>query len=304
MANYKKRIILIIVVTLTAISFTVALAAGYFSKKEKVIKENSLTYIYDEGVYIPEPENKDIVIPDDVYWEPMIGCYVSNELKYNPETRTFEEVLDEVPEQLPGEDLREAYWWENGFDRNNDVHMSIKNMYDNWVYSEKMQTILDQEAFQEYIIPLGAAGIDELLVLSIDENIFNKVSLSAIGVIGGINCTDWASLGIDSVAMDDNPYHHEIWKINFKTLMKDINNKEIDIYAIDKYGLFILPYLRSTYEENKETVYQIIKNKFNINSKMGLITNETTEGFFNKNEDVINMIEDVVKKYGTPVVIF
>ncbi len=74
----KRLIILIFVVLLTAASITAAIAVDYLAKEDNEMRTNSLSYVYDENVYIPEPMDKSVEVPDDVYWEPKLGCYVSD----------------------------------------------------------------------------------------------------------------------------------------------------------------------------------------------------------------------------------
>ncbi len=176
--------------------------------------------------------------------------------------------------------------------------MAIKLMWDNWVPSEKMYTIIEQEAFQNHVIPLGANAINEFLELAVDKNIFNKICLSAIGVIGQINCTEWHTLGVDSVAMDDNDQHHKMWKVNFTELMAELKEGNINIETAEKFGVFILPYLRETYDENEELVNSIVEGKFNQESETALLTALTTQRFFKKNKETIDMFEVVIEKYG------
>lgn len=295
----KKRLIVLLIVSIvTIISVSAAVAVSNHRETDEVKQTNSLAFIYDEGVYIPEPDNKDIEVPNDVYWEPMIGCYVSDELIYNPKTRRFEEVLDNVDPSELGEIHRELDWWENEFNKNNEIHIAMRLMWDNWAPSEKMYTIIEQDSFQNHIVPLGINAIDNFLEFAIDKNIFNMVSLSAVGVIGQINCTEWHKYGVDSVAMDDNKQHHELWKANFTELMSDLKAGIIDIESEEKYGVFILPHLRDTYDENKEMVNSIIKSKFNIKSNTSLETATTTSRFFDKNEEEIDLLEDMINKYG------
>ncbi len=299
--NSKKLVILIVIMLFTVFSIVTAIAVGLdnTTKKNNDEQTNSLAYIYDESVNILEPIDKAAEIPENIYWEPMLGCYVSKELEYNPKTRSFEEVLGNVDPKILEDENREIYWWENEFDENNEAHMAIKLMKENWVSTEKMQSIVDQESFQIHIVPLGIDAIDEFLVMAIDKNIFNKTCLSAIGVIGQVNCTEWESLGIDSVSMDDNTYHHELWKRNFYEIMAELNSKNVDIDDIDKYGVFILPYLSESYAKDTDFINGIISLKFNIKSITGLKTALTTQRFFEKNSGVILMLEEVIEKYSS-----
>lgn len=297
--KHKKRLIIIIAVVITLSLVTVAIALGN-TDKDDVIKINSVSYIYDDTAYIPEPTDSSVEVPDDVYWEPMIGAYVSNELKYNPETKTFEEVLDGAIPKTAAEDYRQMAWWENEFNEKDEMHMAIKLMIDNWVSTQNsMETIIEQESFQKYILPLGADALDDLLYLAIDKNIFNRMSLSAIGVVGEINCTFWYELGVyDVVAVDDYYYHHEVWKVNFADLMTELKHQNIDRENIGKYGVFILPYLKDVYKTESEWVDGLVTSKFNIESIAGFKTASSTKRFFVKNRNTLNMLSEVIGKYG------
>lgn len=299
--KHKKRLIIIIIIAviITLSLVIVAITLGN-TNNDDVIKTNSVSYIYDDTAYIPEPTDSSVEVPDDVYWEPMIGAYVSNELKYNPETKAFEEILDETIPITAAEDYRQLDWWENEFNEKDEIHMAIKLMIDNWVSTHNsMETILEQEAFQKYILPLGAEALDDLLYLAIDKNIFNKMSLSAVGVIGEINCTFWFELGVyDVVAVDDYYYHHEVWKVNFIDLMTELKHQNIDRENIGKYGVFILPYLKDVYKTESEWVDGLVTSKFNIESIAGFKTASSTKRFFAKNRNTLNMLSEVIGKYG------
>lgn len=238
-----KKNICIILSAFTVLLFTFTVV--YLTRGNAAIDSthgNTLQHINDESVNIPEPPENKGKVPNHIRWEPMLGCYILKDAKYDPDKKSF---------IIPDEGLNYAV------DQNNEAASQIdwlaknKDTKDKFLaslvaYETKKETVLTNssqyfpdkdDTVTEGIVPLGIPYLNSMMDMVMNKKLFDVPLTYAIGQITGTDCQP------TDMSYDDYEQTHDQWRSNMKNLLGGVEKAVKNGDDLSSYGLFILPYM-------------------------------------------------------------
>lgn len=273
---------------------------SYASDEQNV---NTLDYVADESVYIPEPEENIGKAPDHTRWEPMLGIYVVKEMYYDPETRSFMLPEDwdiaEGTETEDNENIRIEAWLE--------VHSASESaLYAGLIAYEKsklsgsysenynplssIRLVSDSTVVNQTLIPLGVSYLDGMLDLVMNQKLFDVPLSYSIEQITGVVCQP------EGMAYDDYEWTHDQWRANMKALLAGVETAVENGESADAYGLFALPYLVRT---DPDALAQFLTDQPDLMMQNGFSMDQASDpaAWAQDNAERISSLKDCVEKY-------
>lgn len=263
----RKLCIILSAVTVIFCAFTVVLLTKGKADGDST-HGNTLQNVYDESVSIPEPPENKGKVPAHIRWEPMLGCYIRNDVKYDPNTKSF---------IVPDEGLLSTADPDNENIRIDDWMAKNKNTKDKFLtslvaYETKKETVLTDssryfpdkdDSVMKGIVPLGIPYLNDMMDMVMNQKLFDIPLTYAIGQITGTNCQP------TGMFYDGYEQTHDQWRSNMKDLLGSVEKAVKSGEDLDKYGLLILPFL----DQIDKTRAQKFQDKFaDLLQRSGVMT--------------------------------
>ncbi|OPZ93231.1 MAG: hypothetical protein BWY74_01216 [Firmicutes bacterium ADurb.Bin419] len=295
----KLFVIGVSMISCCMITFTVYTVKAKKDTQNSINHKNSIYHIYDESVYIPEPPSTREV-PSYMRWEPMLGEYISDDLYYDKESRTFKDkpVVEENYEN--SEPYRKEEWLKKNKNSDKPLHKAIMAWKKYRSEHPSLSSLYDIKSDLGFIDNIEALGLDyvpEMLEMLTKDNVWNHPLLAAVECITGVEgCLP------EGVLLDDAEFKHEMWKESFRKYMTDAKEMVKNDKDVEKLGLFALPYIAEEIE-NGDTKHldqmASIVSKHEKVSKDELLTKdeEYWKGWIKNNEKKITIIKEISEKY-------
>ncbi len=203
-------------------------------------------------------------------------------------------------ERVESFNATEQSWFEQEYNENNALHKGIVLMKENYISTHRSDlSIVTQPSFSRFLLPAGVEYLDEMIEMAVDRRLFSAETMSAIGIIANVLfIEDVAYLTDYPMSVDDGEGLQQLWIQGFSDMMKELHSLNIDINRMDQYGVFVLPYIRDNYDTDPEYFGSYINTRFNKETFAGFKTAASAKSFFRKNKQTINMLEEIIDKYG------
>lgn len=276
-------------VTILMIGFTVY-AVNY--------NKNSISHVYDESVNIPEPtNNKDV--PSYAKWEPMLGAYISEDLYYDKESKSFRDKVKYDENYKDSEAYKREKWLEKNRQSSNVLYKSIlewdKSQSESLSFSA-IRNIKNEPSFKNNILVLGYDYLPEMVQIVMNDNVWDEPMIAAIECMSGIECLPQGML------LDSAEFKHDIWKKTFKEYMANAKDMVKSKKDIEKLGMFALPFIEEEIN-NGNTSYTsyipLILSKCEGESKENLSGQDVDylKKWVAKNNKKITTLKSIIKLY-------
>lgn len=297
----KLFVIGVSMISCCMITFTVYTVKAKKDTQNSINHTNSISYIYDESVYIPEPP-RTREVPSYQIWEPMLGAYISEDLYYDKESRTFRDKHETmaVENYENSEPYRLDKWLEKNKNSNKPLHKAIMAWQKYRSEHPSLCSFYDIKSdpgFIDNIEALGLEYVPEMLEMVTKDNVWNFPLLTAVECITGVEgCLPEGWL------LDDEESKHEMWKESFKKYMTDAKEMVKNDKDVEKLGLFALPYIAEEIEngdtKHLDKMASIVSKHEKVSKdKLSKKDAKAWKDWIKNNEKKITIIKEISEKY-------
>lgn len=284
--GFKK----VILFTVSLVTLSTLVYTGHAFENRK----NTLSYVYDESVNIPEPKDAKNV-PSYVKWEPKLGIYIREDMYYDEKSKRFKEKEQYNNDLTKRESSRIEEWLKVNKNSNNKLYQAIIRLDQSRSKTLNFSTIYDVKTdpeFKNSIIPLGVEYVPQMLELAFKDNIWNWQMLAAVESITNIKkCLP------DDVILDSEPSKHSEWKSKFKYYMKNAKDMVKSEKGIEDLGMFALPLISDEIENGNDRylsyLSELIPNDNGIKSK----SSQELKELINSKSKEVSILRSILESY-------